>query len=137
MNAASSPGATRPSILVVEDFHLLRASVIQWLKFRFPGCNVQGVGSGEEALVHARTFPTDIVLMDIDLPGINGLEATQRLRVESPESAVVMLTMHDTPNHRNAAADAGAVAYVAKVELEDRLGEVIEELLGSRAGEAS
>jgi DNA-binding NarL/FixJ family response regulator len=137
MTAARSPGATRPSILVVEDFHLLRVSVIQWLKFRFPGCIVHGVGSGEEALAHARTFPPEIVLMDIDLPGINGLEATQRLRVESPGSAVVMLTMHDTPNHRSAAANAGAVAYVAKVELEDRLGEVIEELLGSRTGEAS
>jgi DNA-binding NarL/FixJ family response regulator len=137
MNAASSSGAIPPSILVVEDFHLLRVSVIQWLKFRFPGCNVQGVGSGEEALAHARTFFPDIVLMDIDLPGINGLEATQRLRLESPESTVVMLTMHDTPAHRLAAANAGAVAYVAKIELEDRLGEVIEDLLGSRAGKAS
>ena len=137
MNAASSPGATRPSILVVEDFHLLRVSVVQWLKFRFPGCIVHGVGSGEEGLVHVRTFPPDIVLMDIDLPGINGLEATQRIRLESPETAVVMLTMHDTPNHRLAASNAGAVAYVPKIELEDRLGEVIEKLLGSRAGKAS
>lgn len=137
MNAAASSGATPPSILVVEDFHLLRVSVIQWLKFHFPGCIVHGVGSGEEALVHARTFPPDIVLMDIDLPGINGLETTRRMRLESPESAVVMLTMHDTPNHRLVAANAGAVAYVAKIEMEDRLGGVIEELLGSRAGEDS
>ena len=137
MTAANGRSSARPSILVVEDFYLLRVSVMQWLKFRFPECIIEGVGSGEEALAHARTFPPDIVLMDIDLPGINGLEATRRMRLESPETAVVMLTMHDTPNHRNAAANAGAVAYVAKIELEDRLGEVIEELLGSRAGKAS
>ena len=136
MNAATGSRPTRPSILVVEDFHLLRVSVIQWLKFRFPGCIVQGVGSGEEALAHARTFPQDIVLMDIDLPGINGLETTQRMKQESPETAVVMLTMHDTPTHRLAATNAGAVAYVPKIELEDRLGEVIEKLLGSHPGEA-
>jgi DNA-binding NarL/FixJ family response regulator len=131
MNATARTPSTRPSILVVEDFALLRSSVMQWLRFRFPGCLVQGVGSGEDALAHARTFRPDVVLMDIDLPGISGLEATTRMKAESPDTSVVMLTMHDTSNHRAAAANAGAVAYVAKTELEDQLGPVVEKLLGA------
>jgi len=52
--------------------------------------------------------------MDIDLPGISGLEAANLFRVRSPGTAVVMLTLHDTPAHRQAAATAGATAYVTK-----------------------
>jgi DNA-binding NarL/FixJ family response regulator len=44
-----------------------------------------------------------------------------------------MLTMHDTPSHRQAAAAAGAAAYIAKTELEERLGAALEDLLGERA----
>jgi len=126
-------GMTHPSILVVEDFALLRSSVMQWLRVRFPGFHVKGVGSAEEALEHARISRPDVVLMDIDLPGISGLEATSLFRVRSPATAVVMLTMHDTPSHRQAAAAAGAAAYVAKAELEERLAAALEDLLGERA----
>ena len=124
---------TRPSILVVEDFQALRASVIQWLRVRFPGVHIAGVGSGEEALEHARVLRPDVVLMDIDLPGISGFQTTDLLRVRAPGTAVVMLTMHDTPSHRQAATNAGAVGYVTKAELEDKLGSTLEGLLGPRA----
>src|SRR5215471_15717739 len=119
------------SILVVDDFEPLRRSVVTWLEFQFPQCSVRGVESAEEAL--ALSDRPDIVLMDINLPGIDGLEATSLLRMRSPGTAVVMLTTHDTPSHRQAAASAGAVAYVTKAEIEDRLGSTLESLLGSRA----
>ena len=133
MSRATDSRPTRPSILVVEDFPLLRSSVVQWLQMRFPESHVRGVGSAEEALVHARASRTDVVLMDIDLPGMNGLEAVSEMKAQSPETAVVMLTMHDTPSHRHAAANAGAVGYVAKVDMEDHLGTFVEALLKSRA----
>jgi len=136
MNATTDSRPTRPSILVVEDFPLLRASVQQWLQMRFPECLVHGVGSAEEALAHACASPTDIVFMDIDLPGMNGLEAVSRMKEQSPQTAVVMLTMHDTPGHRHAAANAGAVGYVAKIDMEDHLGSIVEALLRLRAGRA-
>jgi two-component system NarL family response regulator len=75
--------------------------------------------------------------MDIDLPGMDGFEAASLLRVRSPGTAVVMLTMHDTPSHRHAAANAGAAGFVAKADLEDQLGSTLEVLLGSRARKAS
>jgi DNA-binding NarL/FixJ family response regulator len=130
-------GMTRPFILVVEDFALLRSSVMQWLRVQFPGFHVKGVGTAEEALEHARISRPDVVLMDIDLPGINGFEATSLFRVRSPATAVVMLTMHDTPGHRQAAAAAGASGYVAKTDLEEQLGATLESLLGERARRSS
>jgi DNA-binding NarL/FixJ family response regulator len=135
MNAATDSRSTRPSILVVEDFPMLRASVMQWLQMRFPECLIHGVGSAEEALDHARASRTEVVLMDIDLPGMNGLEAVSRIKAQSPRTAVVMLTMHDSPVHRLAAANAGAVGYVAKIDMDDHLGAMVESLLQARAGE--
>jgi DNA-binding NarL/FixJ family response regulator len=134
MSRATDSRPPRPSILVVEDFPLLRASVMQWLQIRFPECLIHGVGSAEEALAHARGSRTDVVLMDIDLPGMNGLEAVAQMKALSPETAVVMLTMHDTPGHRHAAVNAGAVGYVAKIDMEDHLGSIVEALLKTRAG---
>jgi DNA-binding NarL/FixJ family response regulator len=100
-----------------------------WLKFWFPGCDVRGVASGEDAIEHACASRPDVVLMDIELPGIDGLEATSRIMVQVPETAVVMLTTHDTPQHRLAATNAGAVGYVAKHEMETRLKATLQDLL--------
>lgn len=126
-----------PTILVVEDFEPLRFSVVTWLSYRFPGCVVKGVASAEEALEYARVFNPEVVLMDINLPGMNGLEATCRMKEQAPETAVVMLTTHDTPHHRLAAANAGAKAYVAKHEMETQLEAAVRSLLGSRWRTAS
>src|SRR5262245_36482573 len=137
MNGKPHSAITPPSILVVEDFQLLRSSVVQWLQYRFPGCVVHGVESGEQALEHVRSAHTDIVLMDIDLPGIGGLEATSRIKAESPRTAVPMLTPYDTPYHRAAATNAGAEGYVAKHDMEAQLEPTVEGLLRSRAGTQS
>jgi DNA-binding NarL/FixJ family response regulator len=131
MNDASR--ATRPSILVVEDHRSLRASVVSWLQCRFPGSLVQGVESGEEALAHTCAARPNVVLMDINLPGIDGLEATRRIKAQAPKTAVVMLTTHDTPRHRLAAAKAGASGYISKRDMETLLEATVECLLQSRA----
>jgi DNA-binding NarL/FixJ family response regulator len=93
---------------------------------------VHGVDSGEQALEHARSARPDIVIMDINLPGIDGIEATCRMKAKAPETAVVMLTTHDTPQHRAAAASAGAAGYIPKSEMEARLESTVESLLKAR-----
>jgi len=125
--------ALRPSILVVEDHRSLRTSVVTWLQYRCPGSLVQGVESGEEALAHARAARPDVVLMDINLPGIDGLEAASRIKAEAPKTAVVMLSTHDTPCHRLAAAKAGASGYISKRDMETLLEATVECLLQSRS----
>lgn len=123
------------SILVVDDHEPLRRSVVTWLEFRFPGCSVSGVESAEEALALAHR--PDIVLMDINLRGIDGLEATCRMKALAPETSVVMLTTHDTPHHRRAAAKAGAAGYIAKCDMETQLEPTVVSLLQARAGARS
>ena len=134
MNALPDNPVSRPSILVVEDFRLLRTSVVQWLQYRFPGCVVHGVETGEQALEHVRNARPDVVLMDIDLPGIGGLEATARIKAESPDTKIAMLTTYDTPQHRSAATLAGAEGYVPKHDMERQLESTVEGLLRARAG---
>jgi DNA-binding NarL/FixJ family response regulator len=132
MNPKLNSRTAPRSILVVEDFALLRSSVVRWLQNRFPSCLVHGVDSGEQALEHARSARPDIVIMDINLPGIDGIEATCRMKAKAPETAVVMLTTHDTPQHRAAAASAGAAGYIPKSEMEARLESTVESLLKAR-----
>ena len=130
MNDASR--ASRPLILVVEDHGSLRTSIVTWLQFRFPGSLVHGVGSGEEALAHARNARPEVVLMDINLPGIDGFEATRRIKGEAPKTVVVMLSTHDTPHHRLVAEKAGAAGYIAKADMEKQLEPTVRGLLRSR-----
>ena len=126
----------RPAILVVDDSDVLRLSLVNWLETRFPECRVRAVDSGEAALEEVRTLCPDVVLMDMDLPGIDGIEATRSIKFQAPRTAVVILTVHDTPHHRLAAARAGAVAYVPKHKLDQRLHLVLEKLLRSHTGDS-
>lgn len=119
------------SILVVDDHEPLRRSIVTWLESRFPGCRVFGVETAEEAL--ALPDRPDIVLMDINLHGLDGLEAATRLKALAPETQIVMLTMHDTPHHRRAAADAGATGFISKRDLETQLEPAVASLLQERA----
>ena len=123
---------TGPRILVVEDHGSLRSSVVTWLQCMFPGCVVQGAESGEDAIVRAQATCPDVVLMDINLPGIDGIEATRQIKAHAPGAAVVMLTTHDTPYHRLAAANVGASGYVVKRDMEEQLEAAVRGLLRSR-----
>jgi len=103
-----------------------------WLQCLFPGSLVEGVESGEEALAHAGNARADVVLMDINLPGIDGIEATYRMKALAQTTAVVVLSTHDTPHHRLVAEKAGAAGYIAKADMEKQLEATVRGLLRSR-----
>lgn len=125
--------ARRPAILVVEDHETLRFALVSWLQWRFPGSEVFSAASGEEALEHIDAFSPDLVLMDITLPGIDGIEATRQIKTRKPAISVVVLTTHDTPQHRLAAARAGATRYIPKEDFETELQSTIECFIRSLA----
>lgn len=101
-------------ILLCDDHLLIRAS-LKSLIGEFPGIEVVGeAGDGREALEHVAKLRPNVVVMDIAMPGLNGLEATRRLVKDHPQVRVVMLSMHADESHVLQALRAGASGYVLK-----------------------
>ena len=81
-----------------------------------PGLTVVGrAASGEEALSEVERLLPDLVLMDVQMPGIGGLEATRRIKARTHAPRVILLTMHDTVEYREAAEAAGANGFLSKL----------------------
>jgi two-component system response regulator NreC len=75
----------------------------------------------DAALAQIAALRPDVVVMDVAMPGVDGITATTELLARMPEIAVVMLSLHDDPQTREAAAEAGAVAFVCKQEPDETL----------------
>jgi DNA-binding NarL/FixJ family response regulator len=101
-------------VLLVDDHALVRAGM-KALISGFPGFEVVGEASdGREALMQARALEPDIVVMDIAMPGLNGFDATARLRRSLPGCAILIVSMHTVERYVIEAFQAGASAYVIK-----------------------
>jgi DNA-binding NarL/FixJ family response regulator len=101
-------------VLLVDDHQLLRAG-IRALLHGLPGIEVVGEArDGREALELIKTQQPNVVLMDIAMPGMNGLEALGRFRKECPGVRVVILSMHATPEYVCRALRGGAAGYLLK-----------------------
>jgi CheY-like chemotaxis protein len=101
-------------VLVVDDQEVFRrvmsAVVDQTEGFVVVGC----AESGEESILTAGVLRPDLVLMDVNLPGIDGIEATHRLRADTTAPTVVLLSTYEEDDWGGQAQECGAVAYVAK-----------------------
>jgi len=99
-------------ILVVEDEPAISDAVAYAL--REAGYDVQAVGDGDSALEQARSREYDLMVLDLLLPGMPGIEVCSRLRAEHSDLPIVMLTARDTEDDRVAGLDTGADDYVTK-----------------------
>src|SRR5512135_2461608 len=88
--------------------------------------------SGHQALVRVGELQPDLVLMDLQMPGMNGLEATRALGHRFPKIPVVMLTAHDMPGLRQICKDSGAYEFATKDRLSVELPVMLAHLLPSR-----
>ena len=116
-------------VLLAEDHLLVRAG-IRALLGSLPGIEVVGEAtSGAEVMGAVETLSPDVVLMDISMPGMNGLEATRRLSDDHPEVRVIILSMHASEDYVARALKAGAGGYLTKAsaaqELERALSAVM------------
>ena len=112
MNANPEPAVVR--ILLVDDHPLVRDGLRARLESA-PHLHVVGeAGSGEEALAQAGECQPDLVLMDVNMRGGSGIEATARLTELHPGVNVLILSMHDKPEYVSQAMQAGARGYVLK-----------------------
>jgi len=105
------------SVLVVDDQLPFRA-VARTVVGLTPGFEVTGEAeSGESAVDAVEADAPDLVLMDINLPGINGIEATRRIKAAHPRTAVILLSTYSESDLPADAHECGAIAYVHKEDL--------------------
>jgi len=117
------------SILIVEDHVKVRQALRNLLEVKYSQYQVIEAGSGEEAIALTQTEPPHLVIMDITLPGISGIETTQRILSACPTIPVVMFTIHEDEIYRAEAEAAGAIAYVPKHALQSELLPQLNSLL--------
>jgi DNA-binding NarL/FixJ family response regulator len=116
-------------ILIADDHPLFRAALIQLLSGS-PGLEVVGEASdGREAVELCRRLRPELVLMDIKMPEIDGLEATRKIKQEMPSTIILMLTAWEDPNHLLEALKAGAAGYVLKDTSAQQIAEAIRTVL--------
>ncbi len=120
-------------VLVVDDHPLFRRGVVHSLGAE-PGLTVVGEAeSGEEALKLAQQLMPDIVLLDISMPGWDGLVTAERIATACPATAIVMLTVSEDPDKLLGAFKAGARSYVLKGVSVQELARVVR---AAAAGDA-
>lgn len=115
----------RTSILIVDDHEVVRNGIRSYLE-KISDFHVVGeASSGEEALSLVSEMIPDIVLLDLMMPGMDGIETTRRIRQISPRTKVVVLTSYHEDVHIFPALKAGAISYILKDMKMDKLVDVL------------
>jgi DNA-binding NarL/FixJ family response regulator len=109
------------SILIVDDHEKVRLALRKLLEVKFSHYQVIEARDGEEAITLTLANSPQLIIMDITLPGMSGIEAMRRIKDRSSSPPVLMFTVHEDDIYRQEAKDAGAIAYVAKHALQSEL----------------
>jgi two-component system response regulator DegU len=115
-------------VLIIDDHPVFREGLQNVLECE-SDIHVMGQGGdGKQALQFAHDYQPDIILMDINIPSINGIQVTRQLNIERTRSRVIILTAYDDQDQMLHAMRAGAAAYCPKDVMPDRLVEVIRQV---------
>jgi len=115
-------------VLVVDDHEVVRRGVISLL-LAVPGCVVCGEAShGKEAIDKAIDLRPDIIVMDVSMPTLNGLEATRAIRNLLPTCEILILSQHDSPEMARQAFRAGARGFIIKSSLAQNLSDALQKV---------
>jgi DNA-binding NarL/FixJ family response regulator len=117
------------TIMIVDDHAGLRKSLGDLLRAVLPHCRIMEAANGEDAIAYARAVPLNVIVMDIGLPGVNGIETTRAIKTILPETHVVMLSIYEEDNYREDARLAAASAYVPKRTMQADLVPALRRLL--------
>ena len=116
-------------VLLVDDFEPIRRSVCSILQQR-PNFQVIGqAGNGMEAVEKAEELQPDVILLDISLPKLNGIDAARRILKLSPKSKIIFLSQNGSPWMVEGALSMGANGYLLKMDAGEELFEAIEAVI--------
>lgn len=119
-------------VLIVDD-HPLVAEGIQSILETYDDIHVVGtLGTGEEAIDHAAGLAPDVILMDLNMPRMGGLSATEILLERAPDTRILILSMHDSPEYIASALSHGAMGYVLKDVPTDEIKLAIDTVMQGR-----
>lgn len=119
-----------PRVLIVDDHAFIRRGVQSILQ-SFPEWDLCGeAGSGTEAVSLVNQLHPDIVLMDVTMPGMNGIDATRAIRRSHPQVKIVLLTLHESSEILRSGFRAGANGYLLKADAEEELMKAMRVVAG-------
>ncbi|MCI5095240.1 MAG: response regulator transcription factor [Rhodobacteraceae bacterium] len=106
---------TSPVRVLIVDDHPMVAEGIQAILESYDEIEVVGtLGNGKDAVEQSAALSPDVILMDLNMPGLGGLSATEILLEKSPDTRILILSMHDSPEYISTALSHGAMGYVLK-----------------------
>ena len=117
-------------LLIAEDNIGIRAKVVSTLEVEYS--IVCAVGDGQELLDVESKCKPDVIILDISMPTMNGIEAATRLRQRGSTAKIVFLTVHEEPDFLKAATAVGALGYVIKSRLANDLRFAVNEAMAGR-----
>jgi two-component system, NarL family, response regulator NreC len=124
--------AGKKSIVIVEDHTILREGLKALLSTHEELCVTGEAEDGRGAIICARELKPDLMLMDLSMPRMNGMEALKEIKRESPQTKVLILTVHKTEEYVHASLQAGADGYVLKDATHAELIMAIEKVLAGK-----
>jgi NarL family two-component system response regulator LiaR len=122
------------TVMIVDDHEMVRHGAAGYLEAQEDIHVVAEAASGEEALKLADEYVPDVVLMDLVMPGLDGVEATRRLKDSSPRTQIIILTSFHEDEHIFPALQAGAISYLLK---DVKAAELVEAIRRAACGEAT
>jgi DNA-binding NarL/FixJ family response regulator len=123
--------------LIVEDNAPFRHFLNELLRERFPAMIIAEAEKGEEARRKVQTLVPDLIFMDIELSGENGLGLTKEIKVGYPKTIVIILTSYDLPEYRKAAAQYGASYFFSKGSVSvEEIVKVVKHIIAGDGHEA-
>ena len=121
----------RIRVLLADDHEAMLDRVARLLEAE---CNVVGTATdGQQALEAAQDLKPDVLVLDISMPVMNGIETAHRLKEAGAEARIVFLTVHDDPDFAKEALEAGALGYVIKSRIASDLMIAINEVCAGRS----